>query len=214
MDGLVLDTESTYMLAWQQAATSLSFSLSMDFLQSLSGIESRQLEIAFNEYCENGIDYQHFTKLSSSYWHAHVKTTGIPVKPGFFNLLDVIKQLNLPYALATNSKKTNALHCLNVAGVADVFKLIVTSEDVVFAKPAPDIYLKTSALLGVDIQHCLVLEDSAIGVNAATAANAPCIYIPSVLPANQHAQCQALAIAEDLNKVAEYLLQINQKLSM
>jgi HAD superfamily hydrolase (TIGR01509 family) len=206
MDGLVLDTESTYMLAWQQAATRMCFSLSMDFLQSLSGIESGQLEILFNDYCGNSFDFQQFTKLSSNYWHTHVNTHGIPVKPGFFKLLDVVTQLNLPFALATNSRRSNALHCLSVAGVADKFQLIVTRDDVKYGKPAADIYLKTSAMLGVTIEQSLVLEDSVIGVTAATAANALCIYVPSLLPANLPAQCQVLAVAEDLHKVAEYLL--------
>ena len=35
MDGLVLDSESTYTRAWQEAAHGLGFSLSDDFVESL-----------------------------------------------------------------------------------------------------------------------------------------------------------------------------------
>ena len=64
------------------------------------------------------------------------------------------------------------------AGLVDVFETIVTSSDVVNAKPAPDIYLRACQDLGVDPSEALALEDSASGVAAAKSAGLTCIAVP------------------------------------
>jgi beta-phosphoglucomutase-like phosphatase (HAD superfamily) len=53
----------------------------------------------------------------------------------------------------------------------------VSGEDVPHGKPAPDIFLRTAALLGVPPSACLVIEDSANGVRAAIAAGMHCIAL-------------------------------------
>lgn len=44
-------------------------------------------------------------------------------------------------------------------------------------KPKPDIYLELARRLNVDINSCIVFEDSASGVQAAVAANIKCIGV-------------------------------------
>ena len=55
-------------------------------------------------------------------------------------------------------------------GVFDRFDAIVTRADVAQGKPAPDIYLEVARRLDARPDACLVLEDSAIGCEAALAA--------------------------------------------
>jgi beta-phosphoglucomutase-like phosphatase (HAD superfamily) len=44
-------------------------------------------------------------------------------------------------------------------------------------KPAPDIYLLAAQTLGVQPQHCMVIEDSLTGATAAIAAGMRCIMV-------------------------------------
>ncbi|MGR9037024.1 MAG: HAD family phosphatase, partial [Gammaproteobacteria bacterium] len=44
MDGLVLDTESTYRLAWQRAALAMGHELSEPFFTALSGLPAPEVE--------------------------------------------------------------------------------------------------------------------------------------------------------------------------
>ena len=44
MDGLVLDTETTYFVAWQQAAKAMGYVLSESFCLSLSGLHYKDIE--------------------------------------------------------------------------------------------------------------------------------------------------------------------------
>ena len=48
--------------------------------------------------------------------------------------------------------------------------MIVTADDVVHSKPAPDLYLRAMEILGVRPEECIVYEDSEIGMASARAA--------------------------------------------
>lgn len=179
MDGLVLDTESTYVVAWKQAASAMGYDLPEDFCVLLSGLHYRDVAQKVMEHCGAGFDLQAFNRLSAKVWRDYVNVHRIKVNPGFSELLDVLNRKNIPYCLATNSATVNALECLELAGLENVFSLIVTRDHVPCGKPEPDIFLKAAELLQVDISRCLVLEDSDAGILAASRAGAISVFIPS-----------------------------------
>jgi len=202
MDGLVLDTESTYNKAWQQAAQLIGLELDKQFWQSLSGLHYADVERCLLTKCGVDFDLDSFNRLSASSWRDHVTSNGIAVKTGFAELLALIQQQSLPYALATNSPAINALECLELAGIDEVFSVIVTRDDVLRGKPAPDIFLATADCLHVDIKRCLVLEDSPAGIAAAVSSGAFSVYIPSVLPIDLQAAAQCDLLINDLAELA------------
>jgi beta-phosphoglucomutase len=182
MDGLVLDTESTYVIAWQQAAKEMGYTLSEPFCLSLSGLHYKDIELKLMAYCGADFNLQAFNQLSGFYWHEHVNTNGINIKHGFIDLLEFIVQQQIPYCLATNSRAINAYECLELAGIQAVFSTIITRDDVRHGKPKPDIFLKAAELLQVPISQCLVLEDSYAGIAAASRAGAFSVFVPSTEP--------------------------------
>jgi beta-phosphoglucomutase-like phosphatase (HAD superfamily) len=180
MDGLVLDTESTYSIAWQQAANAMGYGLSDDFCLSLSGLHYPDIELKLLAYCGAEFNLQTFNRLSGDYWRDHVNVHGINIKHGFTGLLDLLIEQSIPYCLATNSRAANALECLELAGLKAVFSIIVSRDHVPYGKPEPDIFLKAAEVLQVDISRCLVLEDSHAGIVAASKAGAASVFIPSL----------------------------------
>ena len=56
------------------------------------------------------------------------------------------------------------------------------SDDVTHAKPHPEPYLTAARLLGVDIAHCLAIEDSEPGVASASESGAVTIGVPFMVP--------------------------------
>jgi beta-phosphoglucomutase-like phosphatase (HAD superfamily) len=62
---------------------------------------------------------------------------------------------------------------------ADRFEIVVTGEDVINGKPAPDVFLRAAERLSVDAAACVVLEDAPNGVAAAKAAGMTCIAVPN-----------------------------------
>jgi len=181
MDGLVLDTESTYFIAWQQAANAMGHEFSDDFCLSLSGLHYNDIEPKLIEYCGAEFNLQTFNRLSGDFWRDHVDVHGIRIKHGFSELLELLVRQKIPYCLATNSRAANALECLELAGIKDVFSTIIARDHVQHGKPEPDVFFKVAEVLQVDISRCLVLEDSHAGIVAASRAGAVSVFIPSTV---------------------------------
>ncbi|WP_411827415.1 HAD family hydrolase [Luteolibacter sp. AS25] len=87
----------------------------------------------------------------------------------------------IPMAVASGGSRYVVEKTLSLLGCSDWFDEVVTADDVTNGKPAPDIFLKASQLLGVEPGKCLVLEDAPPGVIAAQAAGMSVITIPMPL---------------------------------
>jgi beta-phosphoglucomutase-like phosphatase (HAD superfamily) len=61
------------------------------------------------------------------------------------------------------------------------FDAVVTGDTVARGKPAPDIFLRAAALIGVKPQHCVVVEDAPHGIAAAKAAGMLAVAVPNDL---------------------------------
>lgn len=103
-------------------------------------------------------------------------------------------------ALASASPRILVEQELRVLGLSDCFVPIVTGEDVEQGKPDPAIYLKAAALMDIDPQMCVVIEDSPAGVVSALAAGTACVMLTSSsspsLPWSESLKC--LALVSDL----------------
>ena len=84
-----------------------------------------------------------------------------------------------PLGLASSSNREIIEHALEVSGLAPLFRVSVSSEEVARGKPAPDVYLEAARRLGVDATRCAAIEDSANGIRAAHAARMRVVAIPN-----------------------------------
>lgn len=86
-------------------------------------------------------------------------------------VIEVLDNLAVAYCAATSSSSERAHHSLRAAGLAELFgERVYTVSMVERPKPAPDLFLHAAASMGVDPKHCLVVEDSDLGIAAAKAA--------------------------------------------
>ena len=89
----------------------------------------------------------------------------------------------MPLAVATSTRRERAQIKLVRSGIDGYFSHVVTSSDVLHAKPAPDLYLLAAQRLGMAPGECVALEDSEFGVRAASAAGIRVIQVPDLVPA-------------------------------
>lgn len=76
----------------------------------------------------------------------------------------------LPLAVVTGGYRDVVVPTLEAAGIAHLFDAIVTADDVVHSKPAPDVYRLAADLLGADPARCVAFEDSDVGLESARGA--------------------------------------------
>lgn len=84
-----------------------------------------------------------------------------------------------PSALASSAHREVIDAALAATGLAETFRVVVSSDEVARGKPAPDVYLEAARRLDVAPGACVVIEDSLNGVRAAKAAGMACVLVPN-----------------------------------
>ena len=103
-----------------------------------------------------------------------------PIK-GFLPFYETVLAAELPVAFVSTGHPNNiavALGCLGIEGKHSV----IDGTQVQRLKPDPEAYLLGAQTLNVPPRHCLVFEDSPIGVAAAKAANMLCVALTTTNP--------------------------------
>jgi len=93
--------------------------------------------------------------------------TSISVRPGFLEFVRTLKNNNISIAIATSNTWEVADSVLNKTLLEGIVETVTTTEEVAHNKPSPDLLILTADKLGADRSECLVIEDSASGIEAA-----------------------------------------------
>ena len=90
--------------------------------------------------------------------------------PGVPELVDELQASGIRLALASSSPRAIVDAVLQALGLTRAFAVIISGEEVAAGKPAPEIFRLAAARLRVEPSHCLVIEDSPPGLEAARRA--------------------------------------------
>ena len=118
----------------------------------------------------------------------------LPLLPGAVEAVERLASRR-PLAIASSSNRVVIDAVLARAGIAQLFRATVSSEEVVRGKPAPDVYLEAARRLDADPEGCVAIEDSRNGIRSAHDAGMRVIAIP-----NPHypPDADVLALADDV----------------
>ena len=96
--------------------------------------------------------------------------------------VELVRRLNgrAPMAVASGSPMVAIEAALNQLGIFDCVNSVITSESVPRGKPHPDVFLAAATSLNVPPRHCLVFEDSLVGVRAAKSAGMYSFAVPMI----------------------------------
>jgi beta-phosphoglucomutase-like phosphatase (HAD superfamily) len=88
-----------------------------------------------------------------------------------------------PVSVASGGKRRHVQRSLHLTGLAALFPVVVTQEDVTRGKPDPQMFLLAAERMGVRPEQCLVIEDSPLGLEAAKAAGMGAAWVEHRGPA-------------------------------
>ncbi len=181
LDGLLSDTERLHMGAYQEVLATLGVNLSRDeyiehWVRNGEGIatyvERNQLPLVAAEV--------RATKAARYRQMIRTEAEAMPEALPFLRRIQGQKKL----ALGSSSIRGDVDVVLERIAARDFFEVVVSANDVEKLKPAPDIFLRASELLGVEPCHCVVVEDAQKGVEAAYSAGMKCIAVPNEFTLN------------------------------
>ena len=114
---------------------------------------------------------------------------GVHWRPGARELLDELAAASVPVALVTSAPRA-WMQLFAERVDLSMFHIAVTADDVVRHKPHPQPYRYAARLLGMPVERCVVLEDSAVGARSAAAAGCGLVVVGASdaawMPAGAH----------------------------
>ncbi|PKB17089.1 beta-phosphoglucomutase [Flavobacterium sp. 5] len=172
LDGVIVDTAKYHFLAWKKIANELGIDFTLEHNELLKGVSRvRSLDIILelgNVAASQGDKDKWLIQKNEDYLSYLVDMDESEILPGVMPVLNFLKENNQPIALGSASK--NARPILEKTGILPFFDAIVDGNDVVNAKPDPEVFLHAARLLNVTNEDSIVFEDSVAGVQAANIA--------------------------------------------
>ena len=107
-----------------------------------------------------------------------------------------------PLAVASSANRPLIELALELSGLRERFRVVVSSEEVARGKPAPDVYLEATRRLAVDPAGAAAVEDATNGLLAAHAARMRVIAVPdSRYPPSDDALAVADVVLDSLDEL-------------
>jgi len=102
-----------------------------------------------------------------------------PLIPG---AVDAVRRVGArwPLAIASSANRELIDVVVAAAGLGELIRVSVSSEEVERGKPAPDVYLEAARRLDVDPTRCAAVEDSHNGLRSARAAGMRVVAVPNL----------------------------------
>ena len=204
MDGLMLDTERLALKAWQLAGVDFGFPISEDIFITMVGRNRWDSDRTLVEIFGSDFPVDAVRKRYRTYVNGWIDEGKLSIKSGLLELLDFLDKVSMPKAVATSTEYKRATHKLSLVNLLERFPIVIAGDQVEKGKPAPDIFLAAALRLEVFPKHCLVLEDSDAGIQAAYDAGMTPVMIPDMKPPSEKSRTFAHKVFGELGEFHDY----------
>lgn len=174
MDGVIIDSQLIADRLLNLTAKRFGVRLTKQELHNLHGVSSQ----TFWKYVKDTynlprtVDYYHkqydVEEEICMYNDLH-PIQGIP------ELITDLRGHNIPLALATSASKRRMQAVLDLFAMHSSFDVTICADDVIQAKPNPEIFINAADKLQILPKECIVIEDALKGLEAAIRANMKCV---------------------------------------
>ena len=206
MDGVLIDSETIEKKNMIKSAETNSLPFEDEFFEIFLGCnDEMSYQILLDRYKDSKIVDKYLNDLEQLQANEY-KEGNIKLKPGTREIIDYLRNNNIPYALATGSSyKYVELDFLQNGYDKIPFDHIVTGDQITNSKPDPEIFIKAANLMNIDINDCLVVEDSPKGIEAAYSSGAQSCFVPDLVKANQNILSKATFHKNNLFEVIQLI---------
>lgn len=173
LDGTLVDSVYQHVLAWHEALESEGIQLSIWRVHRKIGMSGGLLTNMLLRETGLALEPERIERLQHLHSQVYRRHVGeVRALPGARALLDALTEAQIPWAIATSGRLETAGPVLETLGVDPTQTVVVTRDQVKYAKPDPDLFLAAAARLGVPIESATVVGDSVWDVLAARRAHA------------------------------------------
>jgi len=194
-DGVLVDTEEGYFRATQRALAEAGIRLERTPYLALRARGGSAWELPDVRRLGDATIARH-RAARDEYYRQFLRGAQLEIA----GVRDVLASLARRYrmVIVTTSKRRDFDTIHREPALTRHMEFVLTREDFVRGKPAPDGYLAALARLGAHADEAVVVEDSAQGLGAATAAGIRCVIVRNRFFGDAHDFDGATAVLESI----------------
>jgi HAD superfamily hydrolase (TIGR01509 family) len=173
-DGTIADSMPLHYIAWSQALGKWNCPFPEELFYSWGGMPADEAIATLNRRHGLSMPIQHVAECKESLYY--------DLLPQLQAVPEVLEQIELshgqiPFAVVSGSTRDSVTASLQTLNLLDKFDTLVCAGDYQNSKPHPEPFLTAAGRLNVAPEDCLVFEDTAMGIQAATAAGMASVKI-------------------------------------
>jgi beta-phosphoglucomutase len=179
MDGVLIDSYHAHLQSWREAARVEGLEIAEEQFAATFGKTSRE-SIAWlwrdRHFTDHQIkDFDHRKEAA----FRRIIAARFPLMPGVVELLDSLAKAGFLLAIGSSGPPENVDQVLDKLAIRTLLSAVVTGADVTRGKPDPQVFLIAAERMGVSPARCVVVEDAALGIQAADSAGMKAIGLAS-----------------------------------
>lgn len=185
MDGVLIDAKDWHYEALNKALGLFGLEISRyDHLHSFDGLPTRKKLKMLSEqyYLPEGL-HSFVNQMKQKYTKEQIY---LKCRPMFHHeyALSWLHRNGYRVAVCSNSVRETIETMMNMSNLSEYIDLIVSNEDVEFAKPDPAMYNRAIDYFKLKSEECLVVEDNPNGIAAGRASGAHVMPVVTVYDVN------------------------------
>lgn len=205
MDGVIFDSERMVLDCWEKLAEKYQLERMQEAYMPCIGTNDVRMKEIMEAFYGKDFPFAAFREEASRLFHEMVAEEGLPVKKGVRELLEYLREQDIPVGLASSTRLALVTEELQQAGLYDHFGAVTGGDQLKRSKPEPDIYLMACEKLGVSPEETYAVEDSYNGIRSAYSAGMMPVMVPDLLPPTEEMYEKSVAVLEDLVQVREWI---------
>jgi beta-phosphoglucomutase len=195
LDGVLVSTDACHYEAWKRLAYEQGIPFTADTFRAIAGMkrmDSLRTLLKKAERTYSPMELWALSARKNDLFNSMVPTLGPEnIAPGAVETVSRLRAMGIKTAVGSSSE--NAVNILRQLKLLPYFDAVVDGQETENGKPDPEVFLLAARKLRVPTRECLVIENTAAGLEAArqagmkalalgdAAAKAPDAYYPEGL---------------------------------
>lgn len=165
MDGTLIDSMWVWKEIDKEYLGKYGLKMPENFQSKISGMSFLETAVCFKETFAIPETIEEMMDTWNSMAVEKYRSS-VPLKPGAFTFLEYLKKTDRKTAICTSNSRYLTEVVLQSLEIENMFDSVLTADEKLKGKPAPDIYLRACDRLHSSPEECLVFEDIYRGVLA------------------------------------------------
>lgn len=186
MDGVIVDTEPLHRKAYFKMFEDVNIDVSEALYDSFTGQATLPICRTLCQHFKLSETPEYLVSTKRKHFkYLFENDSELALLDGVYDLIKDYYSNGLTLVLASSASMPNINRIFERFDLDKYFKAKISGANLKASKPHPEIFLKAAELAGEHTNHCMVIEDSTNGIEAAKAANIYCVGFKSPHSANQ-----------------------------